>query len=86
MDKQDIIDRIHSLHPEAQVEATGSDCSFEVLVIDPVFDNLGSLKRQQPILALFRQELGSGKLHALSVRARTPEEQHQQGGLVGITS
>ncbi len=43
-----------------------------------------TLKRQQPILGLFREELASGKLHALSVKARTVEEQAKQGGLVSL--
>ena len=42
------------------------------------------MQRQQPILALFASELCSGKLHALSVTAKTPTEMESQGGLVQI--
>jgi acid stress-induced BolA-like protein IbaG/YrbA len=45
---------------------------------------MNTLQRQQPILGLFRDELASGTLHALSVRARTPAEQSAGTGLVQI--
>jgi len=53
-------------------------------VISDAFEGLNTLKRQQPILALFKDELASGALHALSVKARTPREQSGSAGLVQI--
>jgi acid stress-induced BolA-like protein IbaG/YrbA len=74
MSKDEIIERIQTLHPDAALEASGSDCSFEVLIISPAFEGLSTLKRQQPILGLFKDELATGKLHALGIKARTPAE------------
>jgi acid stress-induced BolA-like protein IbaG/YrbA len=44
------------------------------------------LQRQQSVLSLFNEELTSGKLHALSIIARTPDEHAAQNsaGLVQI--
>ncbi len=53
-------------------------------MIDPAFDGKTTLERQKPILALFSNEIASGKLHALSVKARTPAEQQGSAGLVQI--
>lgn len=84
MNPQEITARILELHPNAIVEVAGENCSFELFVIDDAFDGVGTLQRQRPILALFTDELASGKLHALTVKARTPAEQEKQSGLVNL--
>ena len=56
------------------LEASGENCNFEVFVVTPAFAGMSALKRQQSILGLFSEELKTGKLHALGVRAKTPEE------------
>ncbi|MGB5601848.1 MAG: BolA/IbaG family iron-sulfur metabolism protein, partial [Gammaproteobacteria bacterium] len=75
MKKEDIIRRVKGLYPDAIIDLAGADCSFEMYVISDVFDGMNTLQSQQPILALFKGELASGKLHALSVKAKTPKEQ-----------
>ena len=84
MDEQEIIERVRQLHPDALVDLDGADCSFEMIVVSEAFEGMNTLQRQQPILGLFKEELASGKLHALSVRAKTPAEQSGGAGLVQI--
>ncbi|MGB5582718.1 MAG: BolA family protein [Gammaproteobacteria bacterium] len=84
MKEEDIIRRVKGLYPDAIIDLAGADCSFEMYVISDVFDGMNTLQRQQPILALFKRELASGKLHALSVKAKTPKEQSGAAGLVQI--
>lgn len=84
MQAQAIIDRIHTLYPDAVIDVAGEDCSFEVYVVTEAFAGLGTLQRQKPILALFREEITSGALHALTIKAKTPAEQQGGGGLVQI--
>jgi len=84
MDGDEIISRVKQHYPDAVVDVAGADCSFELYVISDAFEGLNTLKRSQPILALFREELASGKLHALSVKAKTPKEQAGVAGLVQI--
>lgn len=84
MQAEEIINRIAELHPNAQIDIDGEDCSFAVYVISDEFAGRMTMQRQQPILALFSAELTSGKLHALSVTAKTPEEMQSLGGLVQI--
>jgi len=74
MTKEEIIGRIQTQYPDAALDASGSDCSFEVLIVSDAFDGLSTIKRQQPILGLFKEELATGKLHALGIKARTPAE------------
>jgi BolA protein len=74
MTPEQIATRIRGTLPDAQVEAAGADCSFEVLVVSQHLEGQSTLTRQRSLLALFSPELGSGELHALSIRARTPAE------------
>jgi BolA protein len=84
MTEDDIVSRVHTLHPNAVIDVAGADCSFELCVISDDFTGKNTLERQRPILALFKDDLATGRLHALSVKARTPAEQSNQGGLVQI--
>ena len=84
MTENEIIERIAELYPDAVIDIAGADCNFEVFVISERFADMGLLQRQKSILALFRDEITSGKLHALSVRAKTPQEQSAGSGLVQI--
>ena len=84
MDEHEIIARITSRYPDAVIDISGADCSFEVFVISEQLADKSSLQRQKSLLDLFKDELKSGKLHALSIRARTPAEQAGSSGLVQI--
>ncbi|MDX1812752.1 MAG: BolA family protein [Gammaproteobacteria bacterium] len=86
MEEQEIINRISAEYPDAILDISGADCSFEVYVISEGFEGMRSLPRQQSILALFKPELTTGKLHALSLTCKTPAElaQSQGAGLVQL--
>jgi acid stress-induced BolA-like protein IbaG/YrbA len=74
MNEQDLITRIKATYPDAEINVSGENCNFEVNVTSPAFAEMKSLQRQRSILTLFNQEIASGELHALTVRAKTPEE------------
>jgi monothiol glutaredoxin len=64
--KQDIAD--------AQVIVDGAGCDLTLTVISATFSDLSLVKKQQAVLATLKAPLASGKLHAVSVLAYTPEE------------
>ena len=74
MQAQEIVDRIRAAYPDAEVSTEGADCNFSVTIVSPAFEGLNPLQRQRPVMALFRDEISSGALHALSVTAKTPQE------------
>ena len=84
MNEQEIITRIKAEYPDAVVDAAGENCRFEVYVISEAFTGLNTLQRQKPILALFKDDIRSGALHALTIRAKTPQEQSTNSGLVQL--
>lgn len=85
MNEEDIVERIRSLHPDAVIDVAGEDCNFELYVISDDFAGQGLLQRQKSILALFKDELNNGTLHALSIKAKTQKELEGQNGLVQIS-
>lgn len=80
MNENELTTRILTKYPDAIIDISGEDCSFELYIISEAFAGKRSLLRQQSILSLFSQELASGKLHALSLIIKTPEEQSQAMG------
>jgi BolA protein len=74
MNPEDIVQRIQSEYPDAIVETDGADCNFSVTIISQAFDGLNRIQRQRPIMALFKDDISSGALHALSITAKTPAE------------
>lgn len=82
--ESEIINRIADLYPDAIIDVAGEDCNFEVYIISDKFDGMGLLQRQKSVLGLFKDEITSGKLHALSVKAKTPQEQSNNSGLIQL--
>ena len=74
MTEEEIAERVRALYPDAVVDVAGEDCNFELYVISEAFAGLGPLQRQKPILGLFKDEIASGAMHALSIKAKSPAE------------
>lgn len=74
MQKEAVFQRITNVLPDAQIMVEGEDCNFTVTVITGVFSGLRPVTRQQKVMEGFLDVLASGELHALSIRAHTPEE------------
>jgi acid stress-induced BolA-like protein IbaG/YrbA len=56
------------------VTVEGDGCSCSTKVVSPIFEGMSLLARQKMVLAVMDEEITSGKLHALSIKTRTPEE------------
>jgi len=61
-------------HHEGGMDARpGGESHFNLIVVSAAFDGQGRLQRQRAINALLASEL-AGPVHALSIRALTPQE------------
>ena len=74
MTEDELVSRIKGLYPDAEISVAGENCSFEVSITTPAFAEMKSLQRQRSVLTLFNTEIASGELHALTVKAKTPQE------------
>ncbi|MDG2353801.1 MAG: BolA/IbaG family iron-sulfur metabolism protein [Gammaproteobacteria bacterium] len=59
---------------DSTVTMDGDGCNCSTLVVSPIFEGMSLLARQRMVLAAVRENIDSGELHALSIKARTPEE------------
>ena len=60
--------------PGARVEVTGDGRHFEALVVSDAFEGKSLIQRHRMVLATVNSEIASDELHALSIKAKTPEE------------
>ena len=59
---------------DAEVMVEGEGCDLLITVVSPQFSDLALVKKQQLVMATLKEPLASGKLHAVSVKAYTPDE------------
>jgi monothiol glutaredoxin len=60
--------------PDAKVLVEGEGCDLLIVVVSELFTDLSLVKKQQLVMATLKEPLASGKLHAVSVKAYTPDE------------
>ena len=59
---------------DADVMVRGEGCDLLITVVSPQFSDLTLVKKQQLVMATLKEPLASGKLHAVSIKAYTPDE------------
>ncbi len=63
----------------AEAIVTGDGGKYEATVISPAFEGLSMLKEHQLVYATVNAQIASGELHALTIKAYTPDEWEKQG-------
>ena len=64
-------EKIQGVYPDCDVVAldlTGDDSHFEVRVAATELNELSRVKQHQAVMAIFKDELASGEVHALSIK------------------
>jgi acid stress-induced BolA-like protein IbaG/YrbA len=56
------------------IEVRGDGSHFEIQVVGEVFDGLRPVRRQQLVYAVINEQIASGAIHAVNIRALTPAE------------
>jgi len=64
--------------PGAKATVSGGEGKYEAVVISDEFDGLSMVKEHQLVYATVKPQIASGELHALSIKAFTPEEWEQE--------
>lgn len=58
----------------ARATVTGDGSKFEAVVVSDAFEGLSTVKKHQLVYRIFSEQLASGAIHALTIRAYTPAE------------
>ncbi len=64
--------------PNSKAIVSGGEGKYEAIVISDSFADLSMVKEHQMVYATVKPQIASGELHALSIKAFTPEEWEQQ--------
>lgn len=64
--------------PDSEILLEGEGCNFSIIVISEQFEGLSLVKKQQQVLATLSDKIASGELHAITVKAYTPDEWKQK--------
>lgn len=78
METSKIKELIVAAIPDAEVEVKGDGYHYEVLVLSPSFAGQSALQRQRTVYQAVMDNIQSGELHALSIKAKTHEEWQAQ--------
>jgi acid stress-induced BolA-like protein IbaG/YrbA len=66
--------------PDARVEVTGDGRHFEAVVVDAGFEGKSLVERHRMVMATVHDQIASDELHALSIKALTPEQWEARKG------
>ncbi len=77
MTLQELQQKLTNGLPNAKIELSGDGCNCSVIVVSENFEGVSLLNRQKMVLAVVKDEIASGELHALSIKAKTPNEYKQ---------
>jgi len=56
----------------------GENGTFQVIAVSTIFENMSRVKKQQAIYGPLTEEIASNAIHALSIKALTPDEWQKQ--------
>jgi len=79
LDNDTVAQLISAGLPGAEVQVTGDGSHFEAVVVSALFAGLTPIKRERLVMETVREQVASGELHALSIKAMTPEQRAAQG-------
>jgi acid stress-induced BolA-like protein IbaG/YrbA len=60
--------------PGAEITVTGDGRHFEAVIVSPEFEGKSLIQRHKMVMATVHDEITSDTLHALSIKAYTPEQ------------
>ncbi len=74
MENSEVKSLIEAGLPDAEVHVTGEGCDFQAVVVSPQFEGKLPVARQKMVYATLGDLITSGALHAVTIKAYTPEQ------------
>ena len=70
---EEVEGRLRESFPNAQFHIDGEGCNLRIEIEEASFSPLTPLQRQRQVQQIFREDILSGRLHALTIQARAPQ-------------
>ncbi|MFO8156152.1 MAG: BolA family protein [Thiohalospira sp.] len=74
MEPETVKQRIEDGIPGSEARVDGDGSHFQAVVISPDFAGLSPVKKQKMVYDTVNDAITSGELHALTIKAYTPDE------------
>lgn len=74
MTSEQLLALLQIAFPQAEVAVTGQVGKFDLRIVDTQFEGMRPVARQQAVYVPINEHIASGAVHAVSIRAMTPEE------------
>ncbi|AIR69640.1 MULTISPECIES: BolA family iron metabolism protein IbaG [Dickeya] len=84
MENNEIKDVLMSALALQEVHVSGDGSHFQVIVIGELFKGMSRVKQQQAVYAPLMEYIADNRIHALSIKAYTPEEWQRDRKLSGL--
>ncbi|MGL4858898.1 MAG: BolA family iron metabolism protein IbaG [Enterobacteriaceae bacterium] len=67
-----------------EVHVTGDGSHFQLIAVGELFNDMRRLKREQAVYAPLMEHIADNRIHALTIRAFTPQEWQRERKLLGL--
>ncbi|KAA5781913.1 BolA family iron metabolism protein IbaG [Yersinia pestis] len=84
MDTNEIKDVLMNALALQEAHVTGDGSHFQVIVVGELFADMNRVKKQQAVYAPLIEYIADNRIHALSIKAYTPQEWQRDRKLNGF--
>ncbi|CNH69048.1 BolA family iron metabolism protein IbaG [Yersinia pekkanenii] len=84
MDINEIKDVLMNALALQEVHVTGEGSHFQVIAVGELFTEMSRVKKQQAVYAPLMEYIADNRIHALSIKAYTPQEWQRDRKLNGF--
>lgn len=84
MENQEIQTVLMNALPLQEVYVSGDGSHFQVIAVGEIFADMTRVKKQQAIYAPLMEYIADNRIHALSIKALTPQEWARDRKLQGL--
>ncbi len=83
MSPEQLTELLQAAFPNADIAVSGQAGKFDLRIVDAQFEGVRPVARQQAVYAPLNEHIASGVVHAVTIRAMTPEE-WRKASLFGV--
>jgi len=74
MQNEQVQTQLLAAFPGAEVMVSGEGCNFGVTIVSEQFDGMSRVQEQKLVYATLSEQITNGEIHAVTIKAYTPEE------------
>ena len=74
MQNEQVRQQLLDAFPGGEVIVSGEGCNFQATIISAQFEGLSMVQEQKMVYAILADQIASGEIHAVTIKAHTPDE------------